>query len=83
METDVRGMYEFYGSHAIVSDEITDRMIKYCNFSPEATSEPDECTQATLQANHLVGFIDDYNIYAPKCFNTTLSQYPNKASVSK
>lgn len=83
-ETDVRGMYEYYGSHALVSDEITDRIIKSCNFSPEAASQPDECIEAAEEAIGLIAeIIDDYNIYAPWCLNTSLTQYPKKSSVCK
>lgn len=80
LETDERGQYEYYGSHGLVSDEITDGIMKYCYSS---TKQPHECTQATQQAGHLAGLVNTYNIYAPWCTNQTLiTQYPNKASVS-
>lgn len=82
-ETDVKGMYEFLGSHAIVSDEITDRIMKYCySSSSDSIQQQDECSEAVEEANSLANAVNNYNIYAPTCFNHSLTQNPNKPSVS-
>ncbi|KAL1545233.1 Serine carboxypeptidase-like 40, variant 2 [Salvia divinorum] len=79
LETDVKGMYQFLGSHAIVSDEITDRIMKYCYSS--TTIQQHECHEAVQQANSLANAVNNYNIYAPTCFNHSLTQNPNKPSM--
>ncbi|XP_041995852.1 serine carboxypeptidase-like 40 isoform X2 [Salvia splendens] len=83
-ETDVKGMYEFLGSHAIVSDEITDRIMKYCySSSSNSIQQQDECREAVEEANSLANALrtPSYNIYAPTCFNHSLTQNPNRPSV--
>ncbi|KAL1559579.1 Serine carboxypeptidase-like 40, variant 2 [Salvia divinorum] len=81
-ETDTIGMYEYFGSHALVSDETTKQIVTYCNFSPNATTQPDKCNQAAEEADRNVNVIDIYNIYAPLCSNPNLTQTPRSASVS-
>lgn len=80
-ETDTIGMYEYFGSHALVSDETTNQIMKYCNFSPDATTQPDECNVAAEEVDKSVNFIDIYNIYAPLCWDYNLTKIPRKASV--
>lgn len=80
-ETDTIGMYEYFNSHALVSDEITDEIMKYCNFSPGATNQTDKCNNASEAADRSISPIDIYNIYAPLCSDTNLTQTPKRASV--
>ncbi|KAL0377180.1 UNVERIFIED_CONTAM: Serine carboxypeptidase-like 40 [Sesamum calycinum] len=79
-ETDVIGMYEYFRTHALVSDETTNRIMKYCDFSPNATQQSDECNAAASEADRCINPIDIYNIYAPLCSNSTLTQKPKKAN---
>ncbi|CAK9170524.1 unnamed protein product [Ilex paraguariensis] len=80
-ETDNKGMYDYFASHALISDETSYQIQKYCDFSPKATTESDECNNASNAADIDVSDINIYNIYAPLCFNTNLSIKPKKASV--
>ncbi|KAL8542219.1 hypothetical protein ACS0TY_003182 [Phlomoides rotata] len=80
-ETDVKGMYEYFGSHALVSDEITETVMKYCDFSPNATTQSDQCDKASTQVNKLINPLDIYNIYAPLCSNSSLTLKPKKTSI--
>ncbi|KAG6418684.1 hypothetical protein SASPL_120888 [Salvia splendens] len=81
-ETDTIGMYEYFGSHALVSDETTKQIMTYCDFSPNVTTQPDKCNEAAEEADKNINVIDIYNIYAPFCWNPNLTQTPRRASVS-
>ncbi|KAL6963223.1 hypothetical protein U1Q18_022753 [Sarracenia purpurea var. burkii] len=76
-ETDSRGMYEYFSSHALISDE-TWKGIQSCDFSPNATSQSDQCETAHSQVRIDIADIDIYNIYAPLCHSPNLTALPNK-----
>lgn len=82
-ETDNRGMYDYFASHALISDEDAQKINKYCDFSPDAKSQNRQCNDATVAANRDTYYLDIYNIYAPLC---TMANYttpqPKKVSVS-
>ncbi|KAL3651843.1 hypothetical protein CASFOL_004845 [Castilleja foliolosa] len=80
-ETDVKGMYEYFASHAIISDDTLYQIQNYCDFSSETTDSSDECISAINVADKNIDAIDIYNIYAPKCSNSSLTNTPKKASV--
>ncbi|XP_047948841.1 serine carboxypeptidase-like 40 [Salvia hispanica] len=80
-ETDAIGMYEYYASHALVSDEITKQVLRYCDFSPKATEQSDKCNEAQQQVDKNTNNIDIYSIYSPLCHNSDLTPKPTKASV--
>lgn len=81
-ETDVRGMYEYFQSHALISDEAAHQIQSFCDFSPNATTQSDACDAATSQVEENTYYLDIYNIYAPLCVNSNLTARPRKASVS-
>ncbi|CAK7330954.1 unnamed protein product [Dovyalis caffra] len=78
-ETDNKGMYDFFGSHALISAENLRRIQHYCNFSNASISN--ECQAAMGKADTDVEDIDIYNIYGPLCFNGNLTSKPKKASL--
>lgn len=80
-ETDNKGMYDYFASHALISDEQLNKVHKHCDFSPDASASK-QCVAVTEEIDNTVGSIDIYNIYAPMCFNTNLTTHPKKASVS-
>lgn len=80
-ETDTIGMYDYFGSHAIISDETAFTIRKYCNFSPDAVTQSDTCIDATNDADYNIEAVDIYNIYAPLCFDGNLTTKPKKTSV--
>ncbi|CAA2984035.1 serine carboxypeptidase-like 40 [Olea europaea subsp. europaea] len=80
-ETDRRGMYDYFASHALISDGTWNKIQKYCNFTADSSEDSDECTDATTEAKRNVNSIDIYNIYAPLCSNTSLTDKPKKASI--
>ncbi|WOK95996.1 serine carboxypeptidase II-3 [Canna indica] len=80
-ETDTKGLYEFFWTHALISDMTKDAIFKYCNFSSSAVKQPEECNQAAEEANLVFEELNIYNIYAPLCLSSNLTSPPKKASV--
>ncbi|XVF22904.1 hypothetical protein REPUB_Repub12eG0210900 [Reevesia pubescens] len=80
-ETDLKGMYDYFASHALISDETAYKIHKYCNFSSDNNSESNECDAATDEADRNIYHLDIYNIYGPLCHNSTLTVRPKKPSV--
>ncbi|KAL3651892.1 hypothetical protein CASFOL_004894 [Castilleja foliolosa] len=80
-ETDMIGMYEYFGSHALISDDTAYQIKKYCDFSPNSINITDRCSEAVNEADKNVETIDIYNIYAPMCSNASLTDKPKKTSV--
>ncbi|MCD7446108.1 hypothetical protein HAX54_037315 [Datura stramonium] len=64
-ETKNSGSYDFYWTHALMSDEVHEGIVLNCNFSAETTS--DACKEYISQAVLSQGNIYDYDIYAPLC----------------
>jgi serine carboxypeptidase-like clade 2 len=81
-ETDGIGMYDYLGSHAIISDVLVHKVRTHCNFSFNATPQSDECNEAVDEVRKDTHHIDIYNIYAPSCFHKSTTAKPKKPSVS-
>lgn len=82
-ETDTRGMYEYFASHALISDEVEAEIQKQCKFTIPESEETDECKMAGSIADYDAhSHIDIYAIYAPLCHNTNLTSKPKRPSVS-
>ncbi|XP_066365960.1 serine carboxypeptidase-like 26 [Miscanthus floridulus] len=62
---DSKGLAEYAWSHSVVSDEIYDRIKKYCDFKNFNWS--DNCNAVMDIVYNQYDEIDIYNIYAPKC----------------
>ncbi|KAL3515254.1 hypothetical protein ACH5RR_022156 [Cinchona calisaya] len=71
VETQNSGTYDYYWTHALISDEIHQGIVSNCNFSSGA-SDSDNCQKYTNQADAVLGNIDDYNIYAPLCSSASI-----------
>ncbi|KAF3437359.1 hypothetical protein FNV43_RR20112 [Rhamnella rubrinervis] len=82
-ETDSRGMYDFLASHAIISDETANAIIKKCDFSTNTNTNTDDCNNATNEAEKDIYHINIYNIYAANCVSSNLTVRPKKASILK
>lgn len=75
-------MYEYFASHALISDEVEAEIQKQCNFTIPESEESDECKMA----GKIVGYdthhyIDVYAIYAPLCHNSNLTSKPKRPTV--
>ncbi|KAL3348418.1 hypothetical protein AABB24_021866 [Solanum stoloniferum] len=81
-ETDTRGMYEYFASHALISDEVEAEIQKQCKFTIPESEESDECKMAGIIADYDThDHIDIYAIYAPLCHNTNLTSKPKRPSL--
>lgn len=79
-ETDTLGMYDYFASHALISDQTLNAIHEYC-FSPNATES--KCEIATLIAKATAyQDINIYSIYSPVCTNGNLTSRPKKVSVT-
>nr|XP_043630748.1 serine carboxypeptidase 1-like [Erigeron canadensis] len=65
-ETENTGMFDYFWTHAIISDEIHSGIISNCNFSENATIT-DKCDDYVGQAYGAKSNIYFYDIYAPLC----------------
>lgn len=69
VETQGSGTYDYYWTHALVSDEIHQGIVSNCNFS---SGDPSDSCQTYMDiADSVIGNIDNYNIYAPLCFSSS------------
>ncbi|KAJ1696814.1 hypothetical protein LUZ63_005326 [Rhynchospora breviuscula] len=78
-DTDTSGMYDFFWTHALISDETIDAIHKNCNFSLDS-ADP-SCNSALDGADTVFGNLDIYNIYAPLCMNQSTTSPPKRASI--
>ncbi|KAJ1292174.1 hypothetical protein BS78_02G372100 [Paspalum vaginatum] len=78
--TDTKGMYDFFWTHALISDEAADGIRRYCNFT-DGASESDKCEAAASEAASALQDIDIYNIYAPNCQSAGLVSPPVTPSI--
>lgn len=77
-ETDLKAMYEYFWTHAIISDQVRNDIMGHCDFSPNAINQSVECNSAADQVEIDIQYLDVYNIYAPVCHSTNLTLKPNK-----
>lgn len=81
-ETDEPGMYDYFATHALVSDQVVAQIHKYCDFSPKAGNQSSQCSTAVETASsNVFSIINIYNIYAPLCFSPNVTALPKKASI--
>ncbi|XP_068637018.1 serine carboxypeptidase 1-like [Aristolochia californica] len=62
-DTGLKGMYEFFATHALISDETRDGIIANCKFSNISLT----CQEYLQQAHVSIQNIYIYHIYAPFC----------------
>jgi serine carboxypeptidase-like clade 2 len=81
-ETNERGMYDYYATHALIPNRVVFQIQKYCDFSLKTKNRSSECNATTDAVDPNIDNINIYNIYAPLCFSTNVTAQPKKASVS-
>ncbi|XP_077214299.1 serine carboxypeptidase 1-like [Tasmannia lanceolata] len=69
--TSIKGMYDYFWTHALISDEINDGIRLNCNFSAQSVS--DVCFQYLDQVGAAMGNVFIYDIYAPLCGSSSFS----------
>ncbi|RZB68027.1 serine carboxypeptidase II-3-like isoform X2 [Glycine soja] len=60
-----KGMYEYFWTHALNSDETHEGIQRYCDF--ESGNLTGECSKYQSRGDTEIGSIDIYDIYAPPC----------------
>ncbi|KAI4302878.1 hypothetical protein MLD38_038576 [Melastoma candidum] len=80
-ETDRRGMFDYFASHALISRETNNKVQKLCNFMGYAANRSADCDSAIREVFNNVGYLDIYSIYAPICMDGNLTARPKMASV--
>ncbi|KAK6159367.1 hypothetical protein DH2020_006681 [Rehmannia glutinosa] len=63
---EMRGMYDYFWTHALISDEHHNEILKNCNFSSMA-SVSEKCQESMDEADDDIGNVFPYDIYAPLC----------------
>ncbi|KAL1559580.1 hypothetical protein AAHA92_09907 [Salvia divinorum] len=76
-ETDAKGMYEYYESHAIISKQTLNRVLRYCDFTDSGNGLSTQCLIGMLESERNTAALDIYNIYAPTCNTSPSSQAVN------
>ncbi|MQL71977.1 hypothetical protein Taro_004290, partial [Colocasia esculenta] len=79
--TDNHGMYDFFWTHALTSDESHKAMSKYCDFTTDNGTFSAECQAILKEASDVMNQLDIYNIYGPLCFDGTLTGVPKTVSI--
>ncbi|XP_062187455.1 serine carboxypeptidase II-3-like [Phragmites australis] len=79
--TDDKGMYDYFWTHALISDETADGINRHCNFTAGAGDSNMRCDEATGEADESLSDIDIYNIYAPNCQSDGLVSPPITPSI--
>ncbi|TXG52356.1 hypothetical protein EZV62_021525 [Acer yangbiense] len=74
-----KGIYDYFWTHALNSDETNAGINKYCNFANGDQSIT--CAQYMGQADRESGNLDIYNIYAPLCKSSAPKSLSSAGSV--
>ncbi|XP_006346530.2 serine carboxypeptidase II-3-like [Solanum tuberosum] len=74
-ETWNSGSYDFYWTHALISDEVHEGIVKNCNFSTE-TSTSEACDEYTSEADSCQANIYNYNTYSQLCNSSAYTSLP-------
>ncbi|KAG6487786.1 hypothetical protein ZIOFF_056392 [Zingiber officinale] len=80
-ETDSKGTFDYFWTHALIADETIRAIHKFCNFSSDSPWTAPECDRAIDEANLAVEELDVYNIYAPLCFSSGVTPTPKSPSI--
>ncbi|RHN68889.1 putative carboxypeptidase D [Medicago truncatula] len=72
--TSLKGLFDYFWTHALNSDQTHELIEKYCDFTVDFTSGNTSaiCNNVTDRAYTEKGKIDFYNIYAPLCHDSSL-----------
>ncbi|KAG2322321.1 hypothetical protein Bca52824_015534 [Brassica carinata] len=80
-ETDLMGMYDFFESHALISEDSLLQLKNNCDLKTESASlMTEECAVVSDQIDMNTYYLDIYNIYAPLCLNSTLTRRPKRGT---
>ncbi|KAG6486320.1 hypothetical protein ZIOFF_054890 [Zingiber officinale] len=60
-ETDSKGAFDYFWTHALIADETIHAIHKFCNFSPDAPPTAPECDRVVDEANLAVQVIPSWS----------------------
>ncbi|XP_042420515.1 serine carboxypeptidase II-3-like isoform X2 [Zingiber officinale] len=80
-ETDKKGMFDYFWTHALIADETIVSIHKFCNFSLDTQQQPPECDRVVDEASRVFDEVNIYNIYAPLCFSSGVTPTPKLPSI--
>ncbi|KAG6486293.1 hypothetical protein ZIOFF_054863 [Zingiber officinale] len=80
-ETDRKGMFDYFWTHALIADETIVSIHKFCNFSLDTQQQPPECDRVVDEASRVFDEVNIYNIYAPLCFSSGVTPTPKLPSI--
>ncbi|GFP84292.1 serine carboxypeptidase-like 40 [Phtheirospermum japonicum] len=76
-ETDNIGQWEYLASHALITEDLANQALKDCDYRVFNPTQPinmsDKCNKTFNEYLRESGDINIYNIYAPVCLNTNLT----------
>ncbi|XP_073110260.1 serine carboxypeptidase 1 isoform X2 [Elaeis guineensis] len=78
-DTNTRATYDYYWTHALISDEAYKEIRSKCTFSGQSYTPG--CVSALTAADAEVGNIDYYDIYAPLCKDPSKTTHLTKLEV--
>uniref|UniRef100_A0A0D6QS40 Carboxypeptidase n=1 Tax=Araucaria cunninghamii TaxID=56994 RepID=A0A0D6QS40_ARACU len=79
--TDEKGFIEYLWSHALMSDQTYEDILKYCNHSFDAT-QSSECEASYSRAGTEMGSINGYAIYYPLCSASSSTNLPSATTTT-
>lgn len=77
--TGTKGIYDYFWTHALNSDETHAGITKYCDYV--TGNFTGECLKFQRHAHREIRKLDIYNIYAPLCHSSALKSPPSPGSV--
>ncbi|KAI4338735.1 hypothetical protein MLD38_023756 [Melastoma candidum] len=83
VETDERGRFKYYASHALIPSHTNDKIQRLCHLTFYAAAWSAKCKSAMTEAFNDYGYLDIYSIYAPLCMDGNITARQKAASVPK
>jgi len=72
-----KGMYDYFWTHALNSDETHEGIERHCDF--ESGNMTSECNEYQIRGDNEIGVIDIYDIYGPPCDSTATKSHQTSA----
>eukprot|EP00250_Pteridium_aquilinum_P023162 c26310_g1_i1 orf=327-1787(-) len=80
LDVDTSATYEYLWSHGIISDQVYDDIVSYCNFqdytlTSQSHNVTDTCNNSLVEAgNELGSYIDNYDVILDVCYPSLVQQ---------
>lgn len=79
LDKDSSSIYEFFWSHGMISDEVSQTIANECNFNDytfvSPHNESESCNKALNDANKIVGdYVNPYDVILDVCYPSIVQQ---------